>query len=77
VLDHHGLIGSYPGLETATRVTPSGQRLLFLLNHGSHPVPAVAHAAGVDLLTGQRIEAGSALKLDPQGVMVLHLDLVH
>jgi beta-galactosidase len=74
VLDHHGLIGPYPGLETATRVTPSGDTLLFLLNHGSHPVPATAHAAGVDLLTGQRFEAGSPLKLDPHGVMVLHQD---
>jgi len=71
VLDQHGLLCLYPGLEAATRVTPSGERLLFLLNHGPHPVPAVAHAAGVDLLTGSRVGQGDAIKLDPQGVMVL------
>lgn len=74
VLDHHGLVGLYPGLETSTRVTPSGERLLFLLNHGDRPVPAVAHAGCLDLLTGERIEAGSPIELDPQGVLVLRAD---
>jgi beta-galactosidase len=73
VLDHHGLMGEYPGLEAVTRVTPSGERLLFLLNHGSHPVRAVAHGDAVDLLTGKRIEAGSPIKVEPCDVLVLRI----
>ncbi|HEY9521987.1 MAG TPA: beta-galactosidase, partial [Thermopolyspora sp.] len=41
VLARHDLAGPYPdvpGLETAVRVTPGGQRLLFLLNHNAEPL---------------------------------------
>lgn len=71
VLDHHGLVGSYPGLETATRVTPDGTTILFLLNHGTEAVSAVAQAGGQNLLTGQWIEPGTPLKLEPRDVLVL------
>ena len=46
-------------------------RLLFLLNHGAEPVRAVAHTGGVDLLSGDRVERGEPITLDPNGVMVL------
>jgi beta-galactosidase len=75
VLEHHGLGGRYPGLESTTRVTPAGESLLFLLNHGREAVRAVAHADGVELLTGARVEAGAALTLEPAGVMVVRLEV--
>jgi beta-galactosidase len=77
VLDRHGLYGPYPDvpdLETAVRVTPDGARLLFLLNHRSEPVEVPARGAGVDLLTGARVEPGGPISLEPRGVMVLRED---
>jgi len=71
VLDRHGPLGRYPGLETAARVTPSGERLLFLLNHGASPVTVTSTGSGVDLLTGDRVDCGQPIRLDPCGVMVL------
>ncbi|MBN1174796.1 MAG: beta-galactosidase [Micromonosporaceae bacterium] len=74
VLESHELVGPYadvPGLETATRVTSEGQRLLFLLNHNNGPVDCTAHRAGVDLLSGAHIECGQPMRLDARGVMVL------
>lgn len=74
VLARHGLAGrcpDVPDLETAARVTPDGTRLLFLLNHRAEPVEAAAPAAGVDLLTGDRLDCGGRLRLDPYGVAVL------
>jgi beta-galactosidase len=74
VLDRHGLSGPYPDvpdLETATRVTPDGTRLLFLLNHNAAPVEVPARVGGVDLLTGTRVEVGQSLTLDARGVMIL------
>ncbi|WP_377273948.1 beta-galactosidase trimerization domain-containing protein [Peterkaempfera sp. SMS 1(5)a] len=77
VLAGHGLSGrhpEHPGLETAVRVAPDGTRLLFLLNHGEEPVEVPAHSGGVDLLTGERVEQGRPVVLEPCGVRVLRED---
>lgn len=77
VLDSHDLVGPYPDvpdLETAVRVTPAGTRLLFLLNHRAEPVEVTARGGGVDLLTGNRVDPGRPIRLDPRGVMVLRED---
>jgi beta-galactosidase len=77
VLDRHGLSGPYPDvrdLESAIRVAPDGTRLLFLLNHGAERVDVAASTSGVDLLSGDRIEQGQSIKLDPRGVLVLRED---
>ncbi|WP_155387121.1 beta-galactosidase [Catellatospora paridis] len=74
VLARHDLIGPYADvadLETAVRVAPDGTRLRFLLNHRADKVTVTACAGGVDLLTGERVEAGQPLALDPLGVVVL------
>ncbi len=74
VLDWHNLAGPYadvPGLEAAARVTPDGTRLLFVLNHNTDPVEVPARTAGLDLLSGEQIEIGQAMRLDPFDVMVL------
>ncbi|MFD7940474.1 beta-galactosidase [Streptomyces sp. NPDC059755] len=76
VLARHDLIGPYADhhtVETATRVTPDGARLLFLLNHAAEPDSLPAHTAATDLLTGKRLEQGEVLTLDPLGVAVLRL----
>ncbi|MFI6207714.1 beta-galactosidase [Streptomyces sp. NPDC051041] len=76
VLARHGLVGPYaghPAVESATRVAPDGTRLLFLLNHAPEPARLTAHAAGTDLLTGERVEAHAPLTLDPLGVVVLRV----
>jgi beta-galactosidase len=73
VLDRHGLVGPYADvedLETAVRVTPSGQRVRFLLNHRSSPVAVTLHCGGVDLLTGDKVQSGQTLDLPPYGVLV-------
>jgi beta-galactosidase len=76
VLARHDLIGPYadhPAVETATRVTPDGTRLLFLLNHAPEPAHLTAHTTATDLLTGKRTEEGESLTLDPLGVAVLRI----
>ncbi|MFA3876064.1 beta-galactosidase [Streptomyces sp. MMCC 100] len=76
VLARHDLVGPYadhPAVETATRVTPDGTRLLFLLNHAPEPARLTAHATAEDLLTGKRTDRGEPLVLDPNGVAVLRL----
>lgn len=76
VLARHDLIGPYADhhtVETATRVTPDGARLLFVLNHAAEPDSLPAHTAATDLLTGKRLEPGEVLTLDPLGVAVLRL----
>jgi len=77
ILDRHGLLGPYahvPDLESAVRVAPDGTRIRFLLNHGEEQVELPACAAGVDLLTGERVTAGAPLRLDRYGVLVLRED---
>ncbi|KXK62108.1 beta-galactosidase [Micromonospora rosaria] len=74
VLARHDLLGPYPDvadLESAVRVAPDGTRLLFLLNHRAEPVEVTAVSGGVDLLTGDRVTAGAALRLPERGVVVL------
>ncbi|WP_416905934.1 beta-galactosidase [Micromonospora echinospora] len=74
VLERHHLVGPYadvPDLESAVRVTPDGTRLRFLLNHAARPVEVTARTAGVDLLTGDRISDGGAVRLPAYGVVVL------
>jgi beta-galactosidase len=76
VLARHDLIGPYAGhtgLETATRVTADGTRLLFLLNHATEPAHLTAHAPATDLLTGKRVEQGQPVTLDPLGTAILRL----
>ncbi|MFJ4978553.1 beta-galactosidase [Streptomyces coeruleorubidus] len=74
ILAHHDLLGPYadhPAVETATRVTPDGTPLLFLLNHAPEPARLTAHTTATDLLTGKRVEQGEPLVLDPLGVAIL------
>lgn len=76
VLDRHHLTGPYadvPDLETAVRVAPDGVRLRFLLNHRAEPVEVTACAGGVDLLTGDRVEAANRSG-STAGVMVVRED---
>jgi len=63
-----------PDLETAVRVTRDGTRLLFLLNHRADTVEVPARRAGCDLLSGQRVERGDPIRLEPRGVKVLRED---
>ncbi|GIH05951.1 beta-galactosidase [Rhizocola hellebori] len=73
VLDRHELMGPYPDLpdlESAVRVTPEGERLLFLLNHSADAIDVPAPGAGVDLLTGRPVERGQPLRLKPSAVHV-------
>ena len=77
VLERHDLAGPYPDvpdLETAVRVAPDGTRLLFLLNHNAEAVEVPARASGVDLLTGDRLERGRPVTLEPRGVVLLRED---
>lgn len=70
-------VGTYPdrpALETATRVTPGGTRILFLLNHDSVPVEVTAAAGGTDLLSGDRICRGAPLTVGARGVLVVRED---
>ncbi|MEU0166048.1 beta-galactosidase [Streptomyces iakyrus] len=74
ILTRHDLLGPYadhPEVETATRVTPDGTRLLFLLNHTPEPARLTAHTPATDLLTGKRLDQGEPLVLDPLGVAIL------
>ncbi|MGW2613273.1 beta-galactosidase [Streptomyces sp. NPDC001500] len=76
VLARHALTGPYADhrdVETATRVTPDGAHLLFLLHHGATPTAVAVHAAARDLLTGRRLDRGDTLVLAPLGVAVLVL----
>jgi len=77
VLDRHGLTGAYPdrpALETATRVTPDGTRILFLLNHDSVPVGVTAAVDGTELLSGDRISRGAPLTVGARDVLVVRED---
>jgi beta-galactosidase len=77
VLDRHGLIGPYPdrpALETTVRVAPDGTRLRFLHNHDADPVEVPATAAGVELLSGDRISADQTLTVGGRDVLVLRED---
>lgn len=72
-----GLTGRHPDLpqlESAARVAPDGTRLLFLLDHAAEALEVPSGAGAVDLLTGERIEAGQPLGLDAYGVRVLRED---
>ncbi|MCL8014210.1 beta-galactosidase [Streptomyces sp. AS02] len=74
ILARHDLLGPYadhPELETATRVSPDGTGLLFLLNHAPEPAHLTAHTTATDLLTGKRVEEGEPLTLDPLGTAIL------
>jgi beta-galactosidase len=74
VLDRHDLLGPHAdveGLEVATRVSPSGERTRFVLNHAAAPVTVTAQVAGTDALTGLVVREGDALTLAPTQVLVL------
>lgn len=76
LLDRHGLIGPYadvPDIELAVR-TKDGVRFAFVLSHATEPVDVVAHASGVDLLSGRTIRQGETLRLEPTDVLVLRED---
>lgn len=73
VLDRHGLVGPYadvPDVELAVR-SKDGVRFAFVLSHATEPVEVVAHASGVDLLTGRAVRQGETLRLDPTDVVLL------
>jgi beta-galactosidase len=77
ILDRHGLLGPYPDLpllETTTRITPAGDRLVFLLNHADAAAGPTAVHTGVDLLTGARVAAGHPLTVPAREVMVIRED---
>lgn len=77
VLVRHAIELRYPDvpdLETAVRVTRDGARLLFLLNHRADAVEVPARRGGSDLLSGQRVERGDPIRLEPRGVKVLRED---
>jgi beta-galactosidase len=63
-----------PDLESTVRVAPDGTRLLFLLNHRPEAVEVAAAHAGLDLLSGLRVERGAVIRLAPRDVMVLRED---
>jgi beta-galactosidase len=74
VLDEHGLSGPYADVqdvETATRVTEDGQRLVFILNHRAEPIEVAACTDGVDRLTGGQVNRGQPLCVEGRGVVVL------
>jgi beta-galactosidase len=77
VLARHDLSGRYPDLhqvETAERVAPDGERLLFVLNHRDARVRVLrvlTETGGLDLLSGASVHPGDALNLDAHGVVVL------
>lgn len=74
VLARHDLLGPYAdvdGVELATRVGPTGQRVDFVLNHATAPSPIALHAGGTDVLTGRTFTAGEQLTLAPAEVIVL------
>ncbi|MFD6445136.1 beta-galactosidase [Promicromonospora sp. NPDC060204] len=76
VLDRHGLVGPYadvPDVELAVR-SKDGVRFAFVLSHATGPVEVVAHASGVDLLTGRAVRQGETLRLDPTDVVLLRED---
>lgn len=73
VLERHDLVGPYAehrDVEMTVR-EGGGNRYLFLMNHSEQVVTLAAHVPGEDLLTGERIAQGQAIRLDPQGVVVL------
>ena len=77
VLEEYGLVGPYAevaDLETAVRVAPDGARLRFLLNHRAEAVEVTAATGGVDLLSGDKLEVGQPIRLEPYGVMVVRED---
>jgi beta-galactosidase len=73
VLDRHGLVGPYADagdVELAVR-SKDGVRFAFVLSHATEPVEVVAHASGVDLLTGRTVRRGETLVLNPTDVLLL------
>ena len=58
-------------MEAAVRVRPDGTRLTFLLNHADTPVEVAAGCTGTDLLTGEPVDPGRPLRLDPLGVRLV------
>ena len=75
ILERHDLVGpcaGVPDVETATRVTPGGARLLFVLNHGDGPA-TLPGLGGTDLLTGAYLPAGEQVTLAPRGVLVVRV----
>ncbi|NUP51122.1 MAG: beta-galactosidase [Catenulispora sp.] len=78
VLDHHGIELRYPDvqdLETAVRVTPAGDRILFLLNHRNEAIEVTAERDGVELFTKSRVRAGEPVKIEACGVLLVQEDM--
>jgi beta-galactosidase len=57
-------------VELAVR-SKDGVRFAFVLSHATEPVEVVAHASGVDLLTGRTVRRGETLVLNPTDVLLL------
>ncbi len=76
VLDDHGLVGPYADerdLEHAVRDAKAG-RVHFLLNHAPEERTIALHAAGTEMRTGERLEAGESVSLEAHGVLVWKQD---
>ncbi|WP_426592559.1 beta-galactosidase [Cellulomonas sp. McL0617] len=74
VLEQHGLLGPHAdveGLEITERVSPTGERIQFVLNHGTTPATVSSQVAGTDALTGLVVRRGDLLTLAPAQVLVL------
>ncbi|MCE7000253.1 beta-galactosidase [Saccharothrix sp. S26] len=75
-LADHALLGplaDIPDVEVTERITPTGTRHLFILNHGTHhTVPAPV--TGTDLLTNRHLRAGDDLDLPPTTVLVIRCE---
>jgi beta-galactosidase len=74
VLGSHGLLGPHAdveGLEVASRVTTTGERVRFVLHHGAEPVTVTAQLQGTDVLTGRSVRRNDQLTLAPNEVLVL------
>ena len=64
------VIEAPPGVEAVRRTVPGGS-VLFLLNHLDAPANVNLPAAGIDLIAGHGVEAGT-LRLGGRGVAVIH-----
>ena len=76
VLGRHGLVGPYADYRDVemTLREREGSQYVFLLNHSDQRVTLSAHASGQNLLTAQKLVQGQAISLEPQDVMVLHVE---
>jgi beta-galactosidase len=66
-------VATVPAEVRALRRTGPTASYLFLVNHGSIAAAVPSDEAGLDLLSGTRIEKGGFVHLDPLGAAVLRV----